>query len=233
MFKKYLLRLWHHSAGVNEENIISCLEKNPEAQYLELGCHFGDWAVSRGKAIGTRKPIFGVDINDEYLKIAESKGLKVFKADVNYDLPFEDNFFDCLTANQIIEHLIDVDKFLEEVFRILKPGGYLVISTENLSSWHNIFALLFGFQAFSQDLSAKKNIANPFKLCQIKKGEDRHRQIFTLRGLKEILQLYHFQIERVLGAGYYPLPPFLSKIFSFLDPYRAPFITIKARKPKK
>lgn len=49
----------------------------------------------------------------------------------------------------MIEHVSNVDLFVSEVFRVLKKGGHAVISTENGSSWHNVFAAAMGWQIFS------------------------------------------------------------------------------------
>ena len=66
--------------------------------------------------------------------------------DLNKKFPIKDNSVDVVVSDQVIEHLTDVvDNFVKEIFRILKPEGYAVISTENLSSWNNLFALLFGY----------------------------------------------------------------------------------------
>ncbi len=57
--------------------------------------------------------------------------MRVSKSDLNGPLPFESNHFDLIHANQVIEHLHDVDTFMSEIFRVLAPGGMVIISTEN------------------------------------------------------------------------------------------------------
>ena len=49
-------------------------------------------------------------------------------ADV-FSLPFNDNVFDYIIASEIIEHVVDPAKFVENLMRILKPGGSLVVTT--------------------------------------------------------------------------------------------------------
>jgi len=44
---------------------------------------------------------------------------------------------------------------MSEVYRVCKKMGYIIISTENLSSFDNLFALFLGYQAFSQNLAKK------------------------------------------------------------------------------
>lgn len=45
-----------------------------------------------------------------------------------HDLPFQDNSFDCVVANELFEHLVSPSKAGEELLRVLKPGGKGVIT---------------------------------------------------------------------------------------------------------
>ena len=69
-------------------------------------------------------------------------------------------------ANQVIEHLYETDSFVNEIPRVLRKDGYAVISTEALSSWHSVFALILGWQPFSlTNISDKKlGLGNPLAL---------------------------------------------------------------------
>lgn len=49
----------------------------------------------------------------------------------------------------MIERLADTDVFVADLGRVLAPGGYAVVSTENLAGWHNVFALVLGWQPLS------------------------------------------------------------------------------------
>ncbi len=46
-------------------------------------------------------------------------------------LPFEDASFDCVITFQVIEHIVHDEEFVREIWRVLRPGGRLVISTPN------------------------------------------------------------------------------------------------------
>ena len=121
---------------------------------------------------------------------------------------------------------------------IIKPNGYAIISTENLASWHNIFALLLGQQAFSQTISKKSHVGCKLSLHSHEKtgtwANNRgpiHNKIFTYEGLRQIFNLYQFKVESLIGSGYYPIPTrSLMKIAGRLDPRHTHFITIKIRK---
>jgi len=157
--------------------------------------------------------------------------LKVKKFDLNNKFDFEDNFFDVINANQVIEHLYNSDNFIFEIYRVLKPGGYAIISTENASSWCNIFASIMGWQIFSLTnfSSKKKGIGNPFAIHR----EDNpglsswnHIRIYNIKGLKEYFEVFRFEVEKIKGAGYFPFPA----MFGNIDKTHCHFMTFKVRK---
>ncbi len=47
----------------------------------------------------------------------------------SFKLPFENNIFDCVIASEIIEHVVDPQLFIEELFRVVKNSGNLIITT--------------------------------------------------------------------------------------------------------
>ena len=59
-------------------------------------------------------------------------------------LPFEGASMEAVFAGEIIEHLVDTRRFLDEIHRVLRPGGLLVVTTPNLASFENRVRLLFG-----------------------------------------------------------------------------------------
>jgi len=64
----------------------------------------------------------GVDIVEYDLEFPFKKGSIT-------DLPFEDHAFDVVVAGEILEHVIEVEAALNEVQRVLKPGGAFLVST--------------------------------------------------------------------------------------------------------
>lgn len=223
-------RLYLNAVTVNHQNIFSLLEKNSKAKLLDLGCDDGKITLKLAKHITTIR-VYGIDIVEKKLKLAKKNGIKPIKSDLNKKLPLKDNYFDIVHANQVIEHLIDIDNFVDEIKRVLKPKGYAVISTENGSSLCNIVAAIMGWQIFSLTNVSRKRlgIGNPLAYYRNKSLQSTawlHKTIFNFRGLKELFEAHGFKIEKVKGAGYFPLPSFLGKI----DKVHSHFITIKVRK---
>jgi 2-polyprenyl-3-methyl-5-hydroxy-6-metoxy-1,4-benzoquinol methylase len=156
------------------------------------------------------------------------------RSDLGKPFPFAAASFDLLHANQVIEHVPDVDLFVSEVARVLRPGGRAILSTENGSSWVNIGAAILGWQIFSlTNVSTKQlGIGNPLAIHRGERGELAswtHKTIFNFRGLKELCAAHGFTSIRILGAGYFPLPALLGS----LDPRHAHFMTLTAEKPAR
>lgn len=234
MFSHLLQLLWDRAYQQNDTNILSLLETNPKALVLDVGCGDGQKSQRFKEKIGCPK-IFGIDGVTQRLESASRRGVEIKKVNLEQKWPFVDQSFDVIISNQVIEHIYDLDNFISEIKRLLKPGGYAVISTENLASWHNLFALLLGYQDFSHHLIKKSHVGNPLSLHYGQKtvswsaagnsGTDDtafpHVKIMTLRSLIEIFGAYGFKSQKYLGSGYF---------LSSLDPFHAHFITVKFNK---
>jgi 2-polyprenyl-3-methyl-5-hydroxy-6-metoxy-1,4-benzoquinol methylase len=231
MITKLMMGQRQRAYAQNLDNIISCLNRNPEAVLCDLGCDDGKWTMRLAEAVCTKR-LFGVELIEERRKQAEANGITASSADLNQPLPYDRSCFDIIHANQVIEHLSEIDLFLAEIYRTLKPGGYVVISTENLASWHNIFALTLGYMPFSLTNTTSKIAAlgNPLaphtNEAFWESATWHHKTVFTTKGLVHLLQLHGFQINAIKGAGYYPL----GSLFATADPYHCAFITIRATK---
>jgi len=224
-----LLRLNIYEKWARSRNVtfISLLEFNPKAKVVDLGCGNGEFTLRAKEKIGCNE-IIGVDADEERLNEAEKKGIIVVNHDLNDTLPFRDNSFDVIICNQVIEHLYYPVKFMREVYRILKPKGYAVISTENLASWDNIFALLLGYTPFSMEFdSGLYKIGNPLSSHE-KRGIKEpfpHVRVFAWKGLIELSKFVGFKIERAIGSGHV-----LGGLGEIVNQKNARFITIKVRK---
>ena len=219
------------AAKENVKAILNMLEPKTDAKMVDLGCSSGENTVKFANAVGT-KDLYGVDLHPKACALALEKGIKIARHDLNTPFPFEEEFFDVIIANNVIEHIRETDLFVNEIYRILKPNGYVVVSTENLSGSHNMLALLLGYQPFFDYVSKVYYIGNPFFFHRKTIGEPTviHYKLFAFQALVDILEVYHFKVESVKGAGY---PPFLGSIawlLCRLDPKHSRYIIAKARK---
>jgi len=88
--------------------------------------------------------VFGVDGAKNSLKTARKRGIITKCTDVSKPLPFQNSYFDFVFAGEIIEHIFDTRSFLEEIYRLLKPNGYLILTTPNLARFDDRLRFLFG-----------------------------------------------------------------------------------------
>ncbi len=98
-------------------------------EVLDLGMGTGRLAqllLSRGVKLT------GVDISQEMVEKFKSKfsQAEAVKADVR-ELPFADESFDIALAAFLIVHLRDLEEFFDEVYRVLKPGGFILVTNIN------------------------------------------------------------------------------------------------------
>lgn len=228
--KNFLEDIYKNAVDLNHQNILDLFEKNSQAVFLDLGCDEGTVTLRMAEKIQT-KNIRGVEIVNERIRQAQEKGIQVKNFDLNGRFDFEDAAMDVIHANQVIEHLWNSDNFISEIHRILKKEGYAIISTENASSWCNIFASVMGWQIFSlTNFSSKKQgIGNPFSLHRegnVQLDSWNHVRIYNIRGLKEYFEAFGFRVEMIRGAGYFPLPGKLGDV----DKTHCHFMTFKVRK---
>ncbi len=97
-----------------------------QGSVLELGA--GKGALSARLA----KRGFAVTAGDFDPESFVAQGIACEKIDVEKPFPFPDETFDFLIGAELIEHLEDHFSFVRECGRVLKPGGYCILSTPNL-----------------------------------------------------------------------------------------------------
>jgi len=83
--------------------------------------------------------VAGVDVDPQAVAVCRARGLSVFLGTLE-EASFPDGSFDVITMNHAIEHVPDPLALLRECYRILSPGGYVVIVTPNVKSLaHRLF----------------------------------------------------------------------------------------------
>jgi 2-polyprenyl-3-methyl-5-hydroxy-6-metoxy-1,4-benzoquinol methylase len=78
--------------------------------------------------------------------------IRWIEGDLNNPLPVPPASFDTIVAAEVIEHLENPRAVCRELFRLLRPGGMVLLSTPNNESWRSLVALLFRghFVAFGE-----------------------------------------------------------------------------------
>jgi len=151
---------------------------------LDIGCSKGELGLLVREKF---EEIYGVDISEFALKIAEKNGVITQKVNLNYEnLPYENNFFDAIVCLDVIEHIINPFHLLAEIKRVLKPQGVLILTTPNFRKIKNILYLLVigKFPKTSTDASF---------------WDGGHLHYFTFKDIKWLLKCHGFSI---VSKGY-------------------------------
>lgn len=205
--------------------VLQRLKQIQANKMLDLGAGNGYMTNRMAKAVGAIE-IHAIDIQSRRPD-QEGTNIKFILGDLNNDLPYPNNYFDLVTSRHIIEHLVDTDKNLEEVYRVLKPSGYLFIETVNLAALHYRLMLLFGF--FPNCLAPSQYKISPFKGSH---GLYPHKSVFTYKALVEVAQKHGFELVSGKSHTIYPFPTFLSSIICKIWPNIGMFTSLFLRKPK-
>lgn len=114
---------------------------------LDFGAGLGGFA-RRLQEAGLYRTVSAVDIMARPEALPDAIVWR--QADLNAPLPLPDGGFDAIAALEVIEHLENPRAMLRECFRLLRPGGLLVLTTPNVESLRSLasFALRGYFAAF-------------------------------------------------------------------------------------
>lgn len=178
-----------YNINYNKERVLSKAEKvrmdwisanvGKNKTVLDIGC----WDGLFTKQIADRgNNIIGIDISESALEIARGKGLDVLKCDIENKFPFENSKFDLVVAGEIIEHVFDTRKFLNEINRVLKRNGTLILTTPNIASLPRRIFLSLG--------------KNPLIEYCSDDGNAGHIRYFVKKTLCELVETSGFKIDR-------------------------------------
>lgn len=126
--------------------------------------------------------------------------IPVIKTDIsNCPLPLKSGCADVVMMNETIEHFTEPPLFcIKEISRVLKPGGYLILTTPNVASLSNRIKLLAGINVYTEiDIYHK---VSKYKL---------HNREYTMKDLEYLAAEAGLKTvdKRCLNLGGAPLPP--------------------------
>lgn len=119
---------FHIRGDVATKELIKLSGFTPDMHILDVGCGVGGSTRRLSNETGCR--VTGIDLSDEYIDAAErltallsmQQSVK-FQACSALELPFDDNSFDGVWSIQMNMNIEDKRGWLEQVYRVLKPGG--------------------------------------------------------------------------------------------------------------
>jgi SAM-dependent methyltransferase len=133
---------------------------------LDLGCGDGRLTRELDAALLTAADVSPVALARAARRLP---GARIAELEPDAPLPFYDGSFDVVLCAETIEHVRDVQLFLSEIRRVLRPGGRLALTTPASARWRVLF----------------RGVEHPFSP---------HIRSFTRRNLRTTLETMGFQV---------------------------------------
>lgn len=112
------------------------LVRRLRGRMLDVGCGIGDMLAFRPDSVG-------VDINERTVEFCRKRGLTAHRMEPDR-LPFDDENFDSVLMDNVLEHITEPGPVLGEIRRVLRPGGRLLVGVPGRCGWdsdsdHKVF----------------------------------------------------------------------------------------------
>ena len=150
-----------------------------ENRFLEIG--FGAGTILEA-AESAGWEVFGQEVSRPAVEHANARGFNTFLGEL-HEANYPDEYFDVVIASEIIEHLVEPEKVLAEIRRILRPGGVFWGTTP--------FARSISYRVMGIDWST---LSPP-----------EHLQLYSIRGIKGMLERAGFSTVKLRTTGANPM----------------------------
>jgi len=166
------------------ETVLGLLEDLPRKKALDMGAGKGLLAK---KLLEMGFKVDGCDIK-KWMKV---RGVKFFNVDLNKELPFKSKSYSLLTCVEVIEHIENPWQLIREMHRILKPGGYLILSTPNMYNWYARLIFLFTnrLPMFFYNTFIKSGHITPIFLWNLERMIEKKFKIERIEGNRSFIPL--------------------------------------------
>lgn len=196
----------------------------PVDRLLDAGCSYG-YATRFYTA--KAKQVVGIDLDELHIAIGKAKYPSIeFVCGAVDSTPFASESFDCIVLTDVLEHVPDRKRTLNELYRVLKPGGLAIITTPHKGLFTLFDPYNYGYY-LKRYLRPLYNVL--FSLVRIVKDgktpteENPHHGVkhyhFSKHNLLAMLDDSHFagnyQIDRCLRSGFF-IEPLLLNLEIFL-----------------
>lgn len=128
-----IVEVFNASSGAvaRRKKILNALKLNTGDRVLDVGSGPGNQAFEISLSVGDSGYIDGIDSAEGAITIARQRCSKLknvnFQVGEATDLPFDDGTFNVVMSSQVFEYLDDVAGAIDEIYRVLKPNGRVLI----------------------------------------------------------------------------------------------------------
>ena len=165
---------------------------------LDVGCGAGEFGKRMQSKLNAE--VWGVEYVPDVAEIARKSLFKVFAGDAAVILPtLPEGYFDLITFNDVLEHMVDPESVLSSARRLLSPDGVVLVSLPNLRHWNEFRRLLWNGEFEYAD----KGIL-----------DRTHLRFFTAKSIPGFFRRAGYHITRMRGLN--PTPSRSLKVVNFL-----------------
>lgn len=185
-------------------NVMAAVAEGPPVQHiLDAACGNG-WLASLYRA--DRHTVVGLDIADANLSRMQALGIQAIKHNLDQPLPFADASFDTVVCSEILEHVFRPDLVLQEAWRVLKPGGRVILTVPNLHGLRNRLDMLLGKRTPFIEFRIYEDTTDQLSHVGVQ-----HIRHYSFTGMTSILRTLGFEHIRSRGQSFHlnATPPFM------------------------
>jgi ubiquinone/menaquinone biosynthesis C-methylase UbiE len=168
-----------------------------DAKVLELGT--GTGLIQAGvDRLSDR--CYGLDVSFGMLKYAKTRALKVVCGDILHS-PFPDNYFDVVYSMKVLPHIGDIRRAVQEISRLLRPGGTCILEFYNCLSLRYLVRVLRKPSKISENVSEEDlyvRFDHHWKIREYLTGFQYSKLLWGVRIFGIFAPLYRV---RILGAA--------------------------------
>lgn len=196
---------------IREQLLLKFIHPEKKDIILDVGCASGRQSIFLARKA---RYVIGVDIAQAFVEEVKNQcerhhitNLRPIVGDIERS-PFKDGTFDKIFCGELLEHVIDLDSTMGELYRVLKLNGMLVISVPNENNQGTLWERLKNFIRRSSFEPIKE-----FSMSNLKIHGDPHLRKFDSKTLKELLERKGFKLVIMKGAAYLDFPLFEKVIY--------------------
>ena len=201
---------WHIGRKYIIQSLLCKILLKPNSKILDAGCGTG----GNIETLARFGDVIGVDNSPEAIKFCEKRGFENVQLKNIENTGFSDNSFDLIVALDVLEHIENDGETLKEFYRILKEGGYILISVpayQFLWSEHDV--ALHHKRRYSMEEINRCLLEADFRVI---------KKTFAIAFIAPVVFIYRI-IRKILHSekqksktDYVILPVLLNKFFIFL-----------------
>ncbi len=177
-----------------EKAIYTYIPTSPEFSFLDMGCASGKQVLDLADKF---KRVVGVDISTHFIDvckdIAQKRGITnaEFSVGDTEKIGYDNEEFDVVLCSEVLEHVIHLDQAIEELKRVTKKGGYVLITVPHFNAdgtYYGRFLRFLGLRTFVP--------LTEFTMDAVNKHGDAHVREFSVRDMTRLLEKHGLRVKR-------------------------------------